>query len=58
VDDLVYILGRSVDLPIQWSHQFQNRSDLTLQELGDLKFTDSFDKARGSAGPNPKTFAT
>jgi hypothetical protein len=58
VGDLVYVLGRSFDLAIQRSHQFHNRDDLTLQGLGDLEFTDSFDKARGSAGPNPKTFAT
>jgi hypothetical protein len=58
VGDLVYVLGRSFDLPVQWRQQFQNRSDLTLQGLRDLEVTDSFDKARGSAGPNPKTFAT
>jgi len=58
VGDLLYVLGGSRDLPIQGSHQFQDRGDLTLKELGDLEFTGSFDKARGSARPNSKTFPT
>ena len=58
VSNLLDVLGCTFDLPIQWSHQFQDRSDLTLQRSGDLYFADSFEEARRTARAHAKAFAT